>query len=116
MVVRVGDIEIAVGNRKRGDQGVYVGRPTALGNPYSTGMGRMRAIDQYRVWLRKKLEEKDPVVCGAMERLRRRAVEARRLMLVCWCHPLPCHAEVIADELARVISADKTFGTGGNGG
>lgn len=110
MIVRVKDIEITIGNRKSGDQGTYVGRPTALGNPYSTFQGRMSAIQQYRKWLQEKLKAEDRTVCTAMERLRQEALRERSLKLVCWCAPKPCHAEVIAEELAKALSTNTSFG------
>jgi hypothetical protein len=107
--VTVGEIEITVGNRKRGDVGVYVGRPSILGNPYTLSKGRFSAIAQYREWLREKITTRDLVVCGALERLRQRAIRDKKLALVCWCAPLACHAEVIADELAKVLSSGRGF-------
>ena len=109
MLVRVKDIEITIGNRRSGGDGTYVGRPTALGNPFSTTGGRGKAIDQYRVWLREKLTARDRAVCEAMERLRQRAIRTKRLVLLCWCHPLECHAEVIAGELAKALSTGVAF-------
>lgn len=116
-LIRIGEIEISVGNRKRGDVGAYVGRPTALGNPFHVmDSGRNKAIAQYREWLRGKVDAHDPVVCDALERLRIRAVRDKKLMLVCWCAPMPCHANVVADELARVIAAGGTFAEVQDGG
>ena len=71
---------------------VYVGRPSKWGNPYKIGQdgNREEVITKYRTYiinskeyhsgeLRQKLGGKD---------------------LVCWCAPLPCHADVLL-ELAN---------------
>lgn len=114
-VVHVKDIEISIANRKRASasvlaEGVYVGRPSALGNPYSAAsVGRSTAIEQYRDWLRDKIAARDRPVCEALDRLLQHALAQRKLILVCWCAPLACHAEVIADELAKALSGGYTF-------
>ena len=67
---------------------VYVGRPSKWGNPFKIGRdgSREEVIVKYRTWLLedhqlpfKQLKGKD---------------------LVCWCAPLPCHADVLL-ELAN---------------
>ena len=118
MQVQVGKVTIRVGNRKKDDEGTYVGRPTALGNPFPVpGLGRDKAVKKYEEWLRGKIAEKDLTVCGALERLRQAAVRDGDLVLVCWCAPLKCHGDVIASTLAEYIAAGRSFVGGGiNGG
>jgi hypothetical protein len=75
---------------------IYVGRPSKWGNPYKItrnvgvpAMDRNQAIDLYRKW----------IIC-------RIAIEPDFIEplkgkdLVCWCAPLPCHADVLL-ELAN---------------
>ena len=94
----------------KGD-GVYVGRPSPLGNPFSHVPSelaefrvatREEAVDRYRDWLRKALET-DPKVRKAFDEL----VEFYRcfgsLTLVCWCVPQSCHAEVIRDFILETL-------------
>ena len=80
-----------------GEGRVYVARPSPLGNPYEIGRDGERAvvIQKYAVWLDERLRERDPVVLTAL--LGIRAGDA----LVCHCAPKRCHAEVIAQVLAR---------------
>lgn len=94
---------ITVANRRKTAEGEYVGRPSVLGNPFSHQKDtlaefqvatREDAIACYEEWLRGRLEEKDPFVCGEMNRLYRIA-KRRDLTLLCWCAPSPCHADVI---------------------
>ncbi len=92
-------MKITIGNRRKGDQGEYVGRPSPLGNPFPLGpRSREKAIAQYREWLEEKVRQRDPAVCGELDRLYKLA-RAGEVCLVCWCHPLPCHAEVIRQTL-----------------
>lgn len=67
---------------------VYVGRPSKWGNPYFVGVDgtREQVIAKYRALLMIKLP-------GDLDELRGKD-------LVCWCHPLPCHADVLL-ELAN---------------
>lgn len=78
---------------------VYIGRPSALGNPYSH-MGdtlasfkvgtRDEAVDKYEAWLRAKLEQGDKEVSAAFSLLKEDSV------LTCWCKPAKCHGDVLA--------------------
>lgn len=82
---------------------VYVGRPSPLGNPFSHQTGtlaryrtanRTEAIESYRHWLAHELKAKNLQVIKALEALTPDST------LVCWCAPLPCHADVIARAYA----------------
>jgi len=77
---------------------VYVGRAShglpqsPLANPYTIreAGSRQNAIELYRSWLWLQIRHKNPRILNALRELQEDTV------LVCWCHPLPCHAEVIA--------------------
>ena len=64
---------------------VYVGRPSRWGNPYLIGRDGTRAevIARYEADL-----VADPARMATLVTLRGRD-------LVCWCAPLPCHADVL---------------------
>jgi hypothetical protein len=70
---------------------VYVGRPSKWGNPFVIGRDGSRAdvIAKYRAWI-----VAQPDLMGALEELRGRD-------LVCWCTPLACHGDVLADLANR---------------
>ncbi len=71
---------------------VYVGRPSKWGNPIVLGKDtdiREEAIMMYRNWVRSKIATKELDIS-----------ELRGKDLVCWCAPLPCHADVLL-ELAN---------------
>ena len=104
------DITIEVINRRTTTSGEYVGRPSPLGNPFQlAGHTRDDVIDAYVEWLAFKIRTKDSTVCGELERLRQKAIKNKKLVLACWCAPLRCHAQVIAETLAKAIVAGTTF-------
>jgi len=70
---------------------VYVGRPSKWGNPFkvSKDCSQEEAVAQYADWL-------DGMIFN--ERLDLDELIGKDL--VCWCAPLPCHADVLL-ELAN---------------
>jgi hypothetical protein len=76
---------------KRAAYDVYVDRPSPFGNPFVIGRDgdRTAVILRYRTWLLAQ-----PAL---VERVRR---ELAGKMLGCWCAPLPCHGDVLADIAA----------------
>lgn len=85
------------------EDAVYVGRPTLLGNPFShLGLSmakhkvatRQDAIDRFKSYALKRLRI-DPGFKSAIAGLYGKD-------LVCWCYPLPCHADVLI-ELTNMI-------------
>ena len=103
---------IAIGNKRSGDQGIYVGRPSVFGNPFThlpgarachTVATREEAILSYQVWLCES--DEGQVVLDAIRGLAKRVAKGESLTLVCWCAPLPCHAQVIREialDMARL--------------
>ena len=91
------------------DDAVYVGRPSKWGNPMSIAEikrlfpninkqeAQQKAVDWYRSYL---------FAMGNYELLS----SIRQLKgkdLVCWCSPLPCHADILL-ELANAENYAKT--------
>jgi hypothetical protein len=81
---------------KRAEYDVYIGRPSKWGNPFSHKPQTLAetkvdtrddAIQMYRIWLTKAL--KDGVI--SLEEIA--ALDGKTLG--CWCHPKPCHGEVL---------------------
>ncbi len=84
-------------NKKTDDipsDAIYVGRPSKWGNPFKMndpllprGISRREkrrlVIEQYREWI---LRQPD---------LLKDLGELQGKDLVCWCSPLPCHADVL---------------------
>lgn len=82
----------------------YVGRPTALGNPFVVRESRAAAIDQYAVWLAAKVKDLNSLQHAAVFELAYQLITGQAVALECWCAPLPCHASVIRKHvLARAV-------------
>ena len=90
---------ITIVNRKtyRGE-GVYIGRPSLLGNPYRIGEdgSRDEVIAKYRAWLWQQIRQRGAVY----HELFRLAEIARTgdLYLICWCKQIDrevgCHGDI----------------------
>ncbi|RLG55659.1 MAG: hypothetical protein DRN95_07630 [Candidatus Hydrothermarchaeota archaeon] len=91
---------IHVKNKRHGDDGIYVGRPTPLGNPFKETRDGTRdeVIEKYRPWLLDQLDS-DNSTSMLFLRLFELLCREGELTLVCWCAPKRCHAEVIRDLL-----------------
>lgn len=91
-------ISIENKNYFRGD-GIYIGRPSPLGNPFVIGRdgARPEVVAQYRRWLWRHIKLRDKVY----RELKRIAELARRgdVTLICWCkkpgHEIPCHGDYV---------------------
>lgn len=72
---------------------IFVGRPSAWGNPFVVGRDGTRAevIARFEAHILARPE----LIQAARTKLRGRD-------LVCWCAPLPCHADV----LLRIANSD----------
>ena len=82
-------------------EAIYVGRPSKWGNPYRIGKdgSRTEVIKLYRYYL-------------AMANLGHTTLnlgELRGKDLICWCAPLPCHADILL-ELANQEAEDDDKG------
>jgi len=106
----LGEPEIVVHNRRKSPDGVYVGRPTALGSPFEIGKdgSREEVIAKYRVWLEDQLET-DSEAARMFVDLWDFLLRDGELELSCWCKPLACHADVIREFL---LEAWKTYREG----
>lgn len=102
---------------KAGENGVYVGRAvprkgvrgSPLGNPFKLQPGQERppVIEQYAAYLRYILAQSEGGLTLAGRAVRAefdRLVELARagdLVLLCWCAPELCHADIIKAEIER---------------
>jgi hypothetical protein len=66
---------------------VYVGRPTIFGNPYQIGPDgdRNTVIAKYKLFMECCLKENLGAIIKTL----------KGKDLVCWCAPLPCHADIL---------------------
>jgi len=104
-------------------QYVYIGRPNPrrrlrghpLANPYvmrgkDTPEERQKCLAYYRKWLRGE----SPTFKGPAD-LEVQLRELKRLTdqgyaLACWCHPLPCHGDVLAELIEALLPETGTDG------
>ena len=86
-------------------KGHYIGRPTALGNPFShlprshadiKVATRDESISRYRGWLLEQLDSDNPASRMFLDLLREYE-ETGELTLICWCKPLSCHGDILAE-------------------
>jgi hypothetical protein len=102
LVAQTEDEMITVRNKKRGARGIYVGRPSPLGNPFAMqGEATSAAVIQaYEDWLAEQLL--DPSSPASIEIYRLSELARKQdVCLVCWCAPKACHA----DSIKRTIEA-----------
>ena len=89
------------------DGAVYVGRPTKWGNPFKTNdpllpsgltkeQKRQAVVDEYRRYILAR-----PSLLADL-------LELKGKDLVCWCAPLPCHADVLL-ELANKVQEGRGY-------
>jgi hypothetical protein len=85
-------VKITVVHCRREVYDVYIGRPSKWGNPFTIGRDGDRAavICKYRSWI---AEQPDLLAC---------LHELHGKRLGCWCHPKPCHGDILA-ELADAV-------------
>lgn len=99
--------EITVVNKKTGGKGTYIGRPSALGNPFSVEQyGRGNCIARYDTWLNEQIQSGNRLVCEALNQIYEQA-QSQPVSLVCWCAPAPCHGNVIKRVIVEAHSARK---------
>lgn len=77
--------------RSRIPGAIYIGRPSTYGNPYVIGQdgSRQEVIEKHRAWL-----------LGQPDLVRRVKEDLAGKVLACFCAPLPCHGDTLA-ELAN---------------
>jgi hypothetical protein len=88
--------ETRVVNKYKESYSVYIGRGSKWGNPFVIGKdgNRREVINLYREWIVNQPQFKD------IEQLRGQT-------LGCFCHPQPCHGDVLVEFLElRSTSAE----------
>lgn len=85
---------------------VYIGRGSALGNPYTGSRAlkntkaeyqcesRESAIDKYKEYLILAISEKNRYICDELNKIWSKA-KSGDVNLVCFCNPKACHGDII---------------------
>ena len=95
----------------------YIGRPSILGNPFShngvrsvfktlTFKTREQAIEAYDKYF-DAMYGKDEEFTKAFDEIYEHYKNGEDIYLQCFCKPLPCHGDVIADKLQRKLIKEK---------
>jgi len=101
-------MKVYVRNKKtfKGD-GFYIGRPSALGNPFSVKeYGRYRAIEKYLDWLEMQLNNTESLQRKFLEDIAKKGLETGKVTLICWCKPLACHGDFLRpyiEDIAKEV-------------
>lgn len=91
--------------------GYYIGRPSALGNPFSHiehslakkhVATRDEAVEKYREWLAEALKSNRSVK-REFDALVTAYKDFGELVLVCWCVPEKCHGEIIKEFIEKAV-------------
>lgn len=100
---------VHIKNKRDGDNGIYVGRPTPLGNPFRVGRDGTRdeVVEKYRKWLPDQLDSPNPTSLMFLRLFELLCVYGD-LTLLCWCAPKRCHVEVIRDLLLEAWREQQT--------
>ena len=98
-------------------QDIYIGRPSALGNPF-THMKRGDTLAKYKVdtreeavssyakYLAEKWKIKDPKICEELDHIYDMTLY-HDVNLVCWCAPMSCHGDAIVAFLDELEKKDR---------
>lgn len=104
----------------KGENNFYIGRSTkgnVLGNPFTfTGKRsniaklsfrtREEAIKAYEVYF-DKMYGNDPEFTHKIDEMYAKYKAGEDIYLQCFCHPRPCHGDVIAKKLQEMLLRDK---------
>ena len=95
----------------------YIGRPSAVGNPYSHKPDsklaefivptRDKAIESYEKYMIDKIESVDEDFVSAINEMLYIYQDFGKLNLCCWCKPKSCHGDYIKSYLDKKIQEIK---------
>lgn len=70
-----------------GEDYTYIGRPTKWGNPFKIPEdgSREEVIEKYKEWFKGQFH------------LHVQLYQLKGRKLACWCKPLPCHGDILAE-------------------
>ena len=104
---------ITVVNKRtyKGEYGLYIGRPSVLGNPFPLKIetDRNKICDQYQQWFDKQIKEKNLNVLAALKNLNSIGEKFGHLDLVCFCAPKRCHGETIKKYLEDLQQTEENW-------
>jgi hypothetical protein len=86
-----------VNRRNYKGPGIYIGRPSPLGNPFVIGRDgdREEVIRKYRDFLRTAIHN-DARIKAEFERLQELNKKGD-VVVICWCAPSKCHGDILKE-------------------
>lgn len=102
-----------VNKRKYKGSGLYIGRPSLLGNPYShldksiaeyRCETREESIEKYLEWMRKQYVSNRKIKQFLVDLAKKHKL-GEEIVLVCWCKPLPCHGDVLKTIIEKIAES-----------
>lgn len=115
---------IAVVNKKNHTptaNDVFIGRGSALGNPYTSIPAiketraefrcatREESLQKFNEHIQQKIKDKDKVVCDELNRIWKMVRSGHNVNLVCYCVPSPCHGNIIKKIIESKLHTHKTY-------
>lgn len=108
---------VRLGNKRRGatakprhgEIAIDIDRSNpVLGNPFilrdhNDDIRRADVIRRYATKYQADIARHGPMA-AATEQLAQRVRAGERLVLMCWCHPKPCHGDIIKDRIERILA------------
>lgn len=92
---------------KASDRNFYVGRGSALGNPFPITETRKRdeVIKDFEGWLKEQIQANDPAVLKMLNAIADKVLDGtnKPVGLICFCAPKRCHAEFIRKVINTAI-------------
>lgn len=89
--------KVLVCHCKKSTNTYYIGRPSALRNPYplETERDRPKAISFFEAYFQDKIENNDRAIINALMEIHHIGLRQGYVRLGCWCAPKACHGDVI---------------------
>lgn len=102
-------LKTIVVNKYKEKYDVYIGRPSSFGNPFAIGKDGTRdeVIDKFEDYFHNRLQTDDS--------FKKEVLSLSGLKLGCFCKPLRCHGDVIAEYLNGLVDQRKSHLTQNQG-
>lgn len=90
-----------------GEVVIPIHRPAVLGNPHYS-KPRYTSIALFKNDFEKEMERGEGTWVEAVKEIVNNLLAGRDVILMCWCHPLACHGDVIKAEVEKQIEKLQT--------
>lgn len=102
------------------DNDFYIGRGSALGNPYTSIQGYQtkaqfvcaspeESIGNFHQYILEKIAQKDKIICDELNKIWKHANSGKDVNLICYCAPKPCHGTIVKSIIEEKLNIHKTY-------